>query len=281
MAACATTEMTSGKRDRSSDGSSSSTAPSPKRTVYDGESEVFSIPEDAPFWVPMLFKSMDSISQKVTDMTNLFDDYKNHIDKRINAFEESTIKRIDALEASLEDVKKSAANEKEASTKTISELKYKCQHLRNALVEHDRALDASEQYSRRNCVLLHGVKEEKDESTDDVSIRTIQQHLGVKIESYEIDRSHRIGAPRTGGKHRPIIVKFARYNVRSSVFRVKKKFKDTGILLTDSLTRKRVQILNEAREKYGNTNVWTMDGEIFTKIDNKKVNITYGPPASN
>ena len=113
--------------------------------------------------------------------------------------------------------------------------------------------------------------------TDEVFINTISKHLGVKIDISDIDRSHRIGAPRTNGEARPIIVKFARYNVRSSVFRAKRKFKNSGMLLTDSLTRRRIGILNEARDRYGKTNVWTMDGEIFTKINNKNVNITKGP----
>ena len=42
-----------------------------------------------------------------------------------------------------------------------------------------------------------------------------------------------------------VIVKFARYNVRSRVFREKQKLKGTG------LTTKRNGLLNDAREKYG------------------------------
>ena len=49
------------------------------------------------------------------------------------------------------------------------------------------------------------------------------------------------------------------------------------MLLTDSLTWRRIQILNEARVRYGKMNVWTTDGEIFMKINNKNVNITKGP----
>ena len=271
--AIATATSSPTKRDRSSDGTGSIVSPSPKRTVYsDGGNEVFG--EDAPFWLPMLFKSMDNVSKKVSDMAVLFEDYKTHVDAQVTKLKEATDKRIDALESAL-----NAEKEKNAKmSDTIVALEKNSQYVMNALLEHDRLIDASEQYSRRNCVLLHGVKEEKNEKTDDVFINTISKQLGIKVERGDIDRSHRIGAPRTNGRHRAIIVKFARYNVRATVFRAKRKFKNSGMLLTDSLTRRRIEILNEARERYGRMNVWTTDGEIFTKINNMKVNITRGPP---
>ena len=34
-----------------------------------------------------------------------------------------------------------------------------------------------EQYLRRNCILIHGVTETQDESTDDISLRIINEHL--------------------------------------------------------------------------------------------------------
>ena len=50
-------------------------------------------------------------------------------------------------------------------------------------------------------------------------------------------------------KARPIIVKFARYNLRDSVFREKRKLKGTGKSFTESLTTKMIGQLNDAREK--------------------------------
>ena len=264
----------SSKRNRSSDSADSPSAPSPKRTVYDGDEEVFSIPDDAPLWAAILFKSVDNVSKKVSDLASMLDDYKSHVEERLTNYKNETEQKLTVIETAL-----TVANEEKATmSNTITELENKCQYLRDSLHTHDRSIDSLEQYGRRNCVLLHGVKEEKNESTDDVFVDIVSKQLGVKIEKSDIDRSHRIGAPRKDSRHRPIIVKLARYNVRASIFRAKRKFKNTGMLLTDSLTRHRVTVLSEARTKYGKMNVWTMDGEIFTKINNKPVNITKGPP---
>ena len=138
--------------------------------------------------------------------------------------------------------------------------------------ELENKIDRQEQYSRRNCILIHGIAENKEENTDQQAIDFINENLDIKIDEIDIDRSHRIGRyDKTKKKARPIIVKFARYNVRGRVFREKRKLKGTGKTITESLTTKRIGQLNmvNAREKYGFNNVWFYDGKILYKINNE------------
>ena len=74
------------------------------------------------------------------------------------------------------------------------------------------------------------------------------------------------------GKSRPIIVKFARYNVRKKIFHNKRKLKGKN---TESLTMLRVKKLNEARDLYDRNNVWTYDGRIMVKDENNKISVYY------
>ena len=83
-------------------------------------------------------------------------------------------------------------------------------------------LDRQEQYSRRNCLLIHGLPESKNENTDELVIDTIKEKMGEEIEKNERDRSHRLSAPKNNGKSRPIIRKFVRYNTRCIIFKNKK-----------------------------------------------------------
>ena len=46
-------------------------------------------------------------------------------------------------------------------------------------------------------------------------------------------------------------------------FYIKKKLKNTGISITKSLTGKRMEMLNKAKERFGFRNVWTLDGRIY------------------
>ena len=101
-------------------------------------------------------------------------------------------------------------------------------------------------------------------------LKTCAEELGIDIKQEDLDRSHRVGkVKRNDNKARPIIVKFPRYAVRNKVFSNKKKLKGKKLLITESLTVYRMKILNEARQKYGVRNVWTYDGRVMYKENNK------------
>ena len=61
------------------------------------------------------------------------------------------------------------------------------------------------------------------------------------------------------------ILKFVRYDVRSRVFRYKRKLKGTGKSITESLKTKIIGQLNHTREKYRFNDVWSYDGIILYK----------------
>ena len=111
-------------------------------------------------------------------------------------------------------------------------------------------LDRQEQYSRRNRLLLHNIPETSNENTDDLVIKTVNEELLEAITINEINRSHRLGKSQAG-KIRPVIVKFARYHTRNKIFRKKKLLKGKQVSITESLTKRRMAELKEAREKHG------------------------------
>ena len=105
-----------------------------------------------------------------------------------------------------------------------------------------------------------------NEDTDKFVLNIINNDLEIDLKEVAIDRTHRIGDPKKKKKKvRPIIVKLVRYYDRKEVFSRKKYLKGKGILITESLTSFRVKKLEEAREKYGFKNVWTIDGFIMFK----------------
>ena len=48
-------------------------------------------------------------------------------------------------------------------------------------------VDRQEQYSRRNCILIHGVKENRNEDTDEVVINKIESEMDLDISPGDID----------------------------------------------------------------------------------------------
>ena len=140
----------------------------------------------------------------------------------------------------------------------------------------ENQLDHQEQYSHKNCILIHDITETQNKNTDDISLRTINEHLELELTEKELDRTHRITNPKSGNKKtRPIIVKFARYDIRRKVFVNNKRLINIGISITVSLAKHSMQFF-KTKNKFGFNNVWTVDGRIYYYDEvPKKVNVYF------
>ena len=159
--------------------------------------------------------------------------------------------------------------ERKEKDELINSLQIEVSSLKVEVKNLEKKADDQEQYSRRNCLLIHGLTETKTEDTDEMVLDVINNKLNIEMSQISIDRSHRLGK-RKGPVQKPraIIVKFTRYKDRHHVFRNKKLLKGTGISVTESLTLKRMEHLNKAREQHGFANVWTLDSKIMFKGNN-------------
>ena len=147
--------------------------------------------------------------------------------------------------------------------KFIKEFKEEVTYLRGKVGDITAETDRQEQYSRRNCLLIYGIPENKNESTDVIAMQVIDTKMDIKITDNDIGRTHRIGKPRNNGKPRPVTTKFVLYNDRKKVFSSKKLLKDSCLSITESLTAFRIKKLTNTRETFGFRNVWTVDGRII------------------
>ena len=135
-----------------------------------------------------------------------------------------------------------------------------------------------EQYSRRNCLVVHGAAEKPGENTNAIICDIAKEKFKQDIVMTDIDRSHRIGqrgkSDRNGRpKTRPIIVKFSRYDQRALFYARRKELKGTNIYVHENLTGERQGWLNEARKSYpAPTNkVWSQDGKIKIRTQNNRL----------
>ena len=85
------------KRDRSeqSSVSSSITSPVTKKYIIGSETDdMLKLPEDAPFWVEILFKSIDRISSRIEDICSTCDNLKSEVDAKLAKITAETDKKI-------------------------------------------------------------------------------------------------------------------------------------------------------------------------------------------
>ena len=58
----------------------------------------------------------------------------------------------------------------------------------NKKVENlEKEIDKLEQYSHRNCLLVHGIVETDDEVTDDLVMETISTKMNIEISPADLD----------------------------------------------------------------------------------------------
>ena len=109
-------------------------------------------------------------------------------------------------------------------------------------------IDNIEQYSRRNCLLVQGVSDDDNDTSEAVN-KTCCSKLGLTLNRDVIDRSHRLGpSPRatTGRdahnrdrKPRPIIIKLKDYDVSYEIFMTKRELEGCKIVITENVTKRR------------------------------------------
>ena len=103
---------------------------------------------------------------------------------------------------------------------------------------------------RRNNLRISKFPESPSEDTDAIVIK-IAETLNLPLAPGDIDRSHRVGRPRSKPQ-RDIIVKFATFGARESLFINSKKLKNSeleSIYLNEDLTTKRSKLMFKARKQ--------------------------------
>ncbi|XP_035662423.1 uncharacterized protein LOC118406476 [Branchiostoma floridae] len=216
----------------------------------------------------------------------------NLIDARIKATIEAALvtalKQSDVLativptivSAVKESVRSSIQDELKKLQDQLVQQERKCTSLQEAYNNLEAKYNDLEQYSRRNCIVISGIPEPPvEEGTDNAVMELVNNKLKCDppINNQHIDRSHRLGKPRTDGKPRPVIVKFVSYRQKSAVMRAKTKVDARDVLrkdkmyINDNLTKGNMQLLKEARSLVKSNHLnqsWSYDGKIFVKTLN-------------
>ena len=157
----------------------------------------------------------------------------------------------------------------------IESIKDEVGRLAEMMEKHEQDLDDLEQYGRSNCLILHGNNIDNRISNEDCEgyvIATINSRLdlSVPISKLDIDVCHPL--PSKNNK-KPIIIKFVRRSIRNMIYANKKKLKTTEgpkLSITESLTKRRLKLLEEARNAFEFKNVWTMKGTVYCAFKGKK-----------
>lgn len=124
-------------------------------------------------------------------------------------------------------------------------------------------VEQQEMRSRRKMLLLHGVQEVDDEDPSDAVLELARNNLSLPDMVREnLCRVHRMGKASTD-KPRPLLLEFRSADLRNQAWTAKTGLRNTGVTMSEFLTKRRHNVFVAARKRFGVTKCWTRDGIII------------------
>lgn len=190
---------------------------------------------------------MEAIQQSITDMMELFDTRMGEFQSNLQ--KASATPTVTTLAADFTSFKAFV-------TTALSNLQRQVELLA-------QQVDSSEMRERRKILLIHGVAEMKEEDTLSEVVKIFSAKLKVpNISNVDISRSHRLGRS-SNGKPRPILVECKELAMKGKIWFAKKRLKDSGITISEFLTKVRHDALMMARQRFGIAKCWTHVGTVI------------------
>lgn len=230
----------------------------------------------------LLASQMIEMNKKITSVLNRIEEIERKMnvqggknDSIIMKLEQNG-KTIDVIEKSLDHLSSQydeLLKKTENQSRTIEELSKKTNRLEALVVERDEeiqslklAVDNAEQYSRRNNIEIHGVKQVANEN-----LTHIIESIAVKLDlpppkDQSVEAVHRLHSKE--GKTAPILVRFSERNTRDMWIKKRVTLRSEGIYINENLTKLLKSLFwstrTRAKEKQYKF-VWVRNGKIFVR----------------
>lgn len=222
----------------------------------------------------ILDDKLSPLKIQIESMSRTMSDFREFVDECNRKYEE-----VSQRMAQIQESNQAIQIENKALRSTILQLE---RNLRDVEGKYNDL----EQYSRRECLEIHGIPPPDGNEEENINciVSKIGELVGVKIDEDDISISHRLptSAKYKGKRAIPaIIAKFVRRDLKESLYRARKELKqfttsDIGyfaenkIFINESLTEPNKALyrncLKVKREKDFNF-IWTTNGKIYMRKD--------------
>ena len=121
----------------------------------------------------------------------------------------------------------------------------------------------NEQFSRKNNLKIHGIKESQREDTPKIACEVLKTLANIDIKEADIVATHRI--PGKADRPRPIILKVRNPEIKLSIMRKRKIVKNSGkgVRLTDDVTKLNTELIQRLLDHREIGQAWYFNGNVF------------------
>lgn len=160
-------------------------------------------------------------------------------------------------------------------TGRVNELEVKVAQVENINKTLLSRMGQIEQFNKRKCLRVYGIKEEKNENLPQVLSDFFRSKLHLDLHAKDINSCYRIkGRDKVTDEAKPIFVEFSSLSCKNSIYVNKSKLRGTKVVVREELARSRHDLFVAASSKFGRKNTWTQGGRVFVKLNGKKAAIS-------
>ncbi len=170
------------------------------------------------------------------------------------------------------------------NTNEIRELLGLVKKQRTQIASLEEEVEYLKQQATNKSIIITGVREIEDKSTEDIAIKLCKEVLGVNLHPHDCDGIFRLGQNKnkaTGRSKAPatIQINLTTNRKKTEIMMNKKKLKNLEgekIFINEMLTKRQNEIFYWARNQVREKKIaatWSRDGKIYikTKVDDKPV----------
>ena len=200
--------------------------------------------------------------------------------------------RVNDMDADLSWVEKNIQNTNERvndvntdlsrAERNIEDMNGRVNDINKGLTRAEKNIQQTNQYSRINSALLHGLKDVPKNCSEAEFIQYICNKLndlfpiGVAITPYYIDTAHVLATKRKNRRSSVVIVKFTYRWVKNKIMEcfLNRRFTTNhGVTVTEQLIEQRMPLLKEAEKVLGRVNDWSEQGVLMGFVKGRCVKI--------
>ena len=161
---------------------------------YTEETDVFEEGVESADCRKVLFNCLKSLERKMNNLYMLVNSNKEMQIKGDKQLIELT-SLVEFLTSKFDELEK----QRKEKDELINSLQIEVSSLKVEVKNLEKKTDDHEQYSRRNCLLIHELNKTKTEDTDEMVLDVINDKLNMEISQVSIDQSHRLGKRKGPG----------------------------------------------------------------------------------
>ena len=214
---------------------------------------------------------VDEMKEEIkSEMTEHFEKKFDEMSKKVEKKHKDQVDRLkrdmDKLMMDNETLRENLATKQ----KTIKNMQDTVNRSETIAKDAQKKANYNEQYSRKNNVKIHGIKEADNENTLETVKKELLKTAKVKLEDSEVIAVHRL--PVRDDQITPILLKVKNSDIKARIMRTRPTFKKAGKRLSDDVTKINSELIQKLNDHEGIEQAWYMyfNGSVFAKTEGPK-----------